>query len=78
MLIQTSPSSFVCLLLLLLLLNVIKHFAARRLTDNESLFERGPGDVVPRRPSGGVDGPFVGPQQWRLRLGLAGGPFPWR
>lgn len=47
----------------------------RRLTDHKGLFEGRPGHVVPRRPAGRVDGAFVGPQQWRLRLGLAGGPF---
>lgn len=49
----------------------------RRLTDNKGLFEGGPCDVVPRRSAGRVDGPFVRPQQWRLRLRLAGGPFGW-
>lgn len=47
------------------------------LTDNKGLFEGGPGHVVPGGSAGGVDGPFVGPQQRRLRLRLARGPF-WR
>lgn len=51
---------------------------ARSLTNNKGLFEGGPSDVVPRRSAGGVDGPFVCPQQWRLCLRLARGPFLWR
>lgn len=48
------------------------------LTDNKGLFEGGACNVVPRRSAGGVDGPFVRPQQRRLGLGLARGPFLWR
>lgn len=47
----------------------------RPLTDHKGLFEGRPGHIVPGRPAGRVDGTFVGPQQRRLRLGLAGGPF---
>lgn len=48
------------------------------LTDNKGLFEGGPRDVVPWRSACSVDGPLVGPQQRRFRLGLAGGAFWWR
>lgn len=47
-------------------------------TDDEGLFGLGPVLVVPRWTSGGVDGPFGGAQERRLRLTLAGGPFPRR
>lgn len=48
------------------------------LTDNKGLFEGRPRDVVPWRSASSVDGPFVGPQQRRFRLGLARGAFWWR
>lgn len=47
------------------------------LTNDEGLFECCPGDVVPRRPASCVDGSFTGVQKRRLRLGVAGGAFPW-
>lgn len=56
----------------------MKQTAFVLLTDDEGLFEGGPGDIVPRWSAGGVDGPLVGPQQRRLCLGLARGPFTWR
>lgn len=46
-------------------------------TDDEGLFGLGSMLVVPGRTSGGVDGSFGGAQERRLRLTLAGGPFPW-
>lgn len=49
----------------------------RRLTNNKGLFESCPGDVVPWRPAGRVDCPFVRAQEGRLRLGLARGAFWW-
>lgn len=48
------------------------------LTNNKGLFKGRPGYVVPGRSASRVDGPFVGPQQRRLCLRLAGGPFGWR
>lgn len=46
------------------------------LTDSKGLLGLGSMLVVPRGPAGGVDGPFGGAQEGRLRLALAGGPLP--
>ena len=45
-------------------------------TNDEGLFGLRSVFVVPGRAASGVDGSFGGAQQRRLRLALAGGPFP--